>query len=171
MRKAILFTLLFIPVFCFGQKLVKNEVDEFTGISVKTTSLEQLVSESPWGGNSFHLSESVKRINDNYYLIVRFSLDNVFSVASEQKLMIKLENDSIVTLLNKEYDISSNGRGAIGGKQGVYLTYPIESDDLDLLKENKATKIRIYTTDGYLEKDIKEKNQDKIKKCIELVSN
>ena len=62
------------------------------------------------------------------------------------------------------------GGGSIGlaGSSGIGV-YAHYYGNLNFLKNNKITKIRIYTTDGYYEKEIKKKYQETLSKLFQLV--
>jgi hypothetical protein len=174
MRKVLFLLLFSIPMssICFGQKLKENKVDEFTGRVIKRTSLEYIVNEQPIFGNPFILGVQVERIDDLVVLKVELQLSSVFSIRKDQNLMLKLEEDKMVTLKNNEYVISDR----YGDRQIAHINYVIgyineDSETLNLIKNYKAAKLRIYTSDGYIDKEIKEKNQDIIKKCVELVES
>lgn len=178
MKKIILLMLL-IPCFCFGQKIEENKYDEFTDNSVMRTSWEDLCTENHVLKSSFNMFYRISRINDHYYFDVKLGLDNVFSISDKDMLMLKLENDFIIKLENTKYKISEKG-GAFTGKfsqqymapkQGVYIHYMISKEQLDLISKYSLTKIRVYTTDGYYEKDVKMKNYNKFKKSIGLITS
>jgi hypothetical protein len=172
MKKMLFLFLLSIPVFsvCFGQKLKENKVDEFTGRIIKSTSLEYIVNEQPMFGNPFIFGIQIERIDSLIVLKAELQLRGVFSIRKDQDLMFKLEEGKMVTLKNNEYVISER----YGDRQIAHINYVIGyinegSETLELMKNYKVAKLRIYTSDGYIDKEIKEKNQDIIKKCIEIV--
>ena len=168
--KAIFLVVFFFPNFCFAQKLVKNEVDEFTKASIKTTSWETIT----YSGR-FVAYASISKIDETYYLNLRVMLPSseVFSIDKGDELMIKTATDSIITLYNLKYEISCTGCGAKGllgsGVPGMEVKYKIPSEIVSFLLNTRINKLRIYTTDGYAEGDIKDKNAETLIKLLKLV--
>ena len=75
--------------------------------------------------------------------------------------MFKLNNGEIIKLMNLEYKITCKGCGAIGSgataAEGIDVSYLIDKASFDKFKLNNIQKVRIYTSKGYFEKDIKDK--------------
>jgi hypothetical protein len=171
----ILATLIFSTVFCFAQKLEKNEVDEFTGNSVKRTSWEDLVLSNNLTdlANTFASKFRISKIDDFYYFDFKLMLSGDFSIEEGQLLMLKLGNDSIVKLSNLEHKTTCLGCGAVGvaGSKfpGISVSYVLSTEQIDELKKHKAVKIRVYKSDGYVEREIKEKNAKKFIKALEII--
>ena len=169
--KTLFLIVFFSPTFCFAQKLKENKIDEFTNASVKRTSWETIT----YSGR-FVAYARISKIDDTYYLNLRVMLPSseVFSIDKGDELMIKTVTDSIVTLYNLEYGISCTGCGAKGllgsGVQGMEVSYKIPSEIVSYLLNNKIKKLRIYTTDGYAEGDIKDKNTETFIKLLKLVN-
>lgn len=86
--------------------------------------------------------------------------------------MFMLQDSSIVKLKSSEFKISSYGGGATGlaGSQalGMVVSYYINEESLKALTGN-IIKIRWYTTDGYIEHDIKGKSSIKINESAKLI--
>lgn len=162
---------LLVPVSTFAQTLVKNEVDEFTSLRIMETSWEFLL---PPMSQNVHFR--TKKIENNYYFDLKW-MDRtgtaVYSIDKADELMFKLENGTIVKLPCIEYVISCIGCGATGfaGSEGMGINpmYHIDNKSYELLKGNTIVKMRFYTTDGYLERDIKQKYSDKINSSLTLL--
>ena len=69
--KKLLFLLLFIPLVSFGQKIIKNEVDEFTNNTVKITSWVKVVMNS-----NINAYVKSRKINKNYFLDFKMILES-----------------------------------------------------------------------------------------------
>lgn len=156
-----------------AQTLEENKVDEFTNDSVKRTSWETLNKTM-----SFTAFYRISRVNDNNFLELKLMINEgtklkTFSIGKEQEIMFKLENGEVVKLANLEYAITCTGCGArgFGGStgQGIQVTYLMGKEEFDKLKNNAVVKVRIYTSDGYVEETIKEKNSKKIPIMLKLV--
>jgi len=79
------------------------------------------------------------------------------------QLLLKLDNDSIVTLKNLKYQIFCTGSALLGcgsSAPGLDLSFGIYKDHLDMLLSHKIVKVRIYLTSGYVE--------DEVKKSLEI---
>lgn len=161
-----------IPSICFGQKLVENKIDEFTKAYIKQTSWEIL---NPINfSNKLYAFTSFRKIDSTYFLDFKITLRNgpVFSINQGDELMFKT-SDSVISLSNSEYQISCTGCGVKGingsGLEGVKVTYKIPANDIFYLLNNKIKKIRVYTSDGYVEDEIKDKNAEMFIKQLKLV--
>lgn len=153
-----------------AQTLKEDKIDEFTKNKVKRTSWEPI---SKMGKIYAHARAS--RINDNIYLDIRtlFPSVDVFAVKEGGSIMLKLESDSVMTLINPKGQVACKGCGSVNiigsDGYGVELNLPLTASQIELLTSNKATKLRIYTADGFIESDIKEKFQETISKVLKLV--
>lgn len=153
----------------FGQTLEENKVDEFTNNTVKRTSWETLNMTM-----KFTAYFRVSSINDHDYFDLKLMLGGkVFSIGKDQEIMFKLDNGEFVKLPNLKFTITCTGCGAKGysgsAAQGIKVSYPIDKEQFEKLKNNTVVKIRIYTNDGYVENDTKEKHAKKIQTALKLV--
>lgn len=167
--KLLLPLLLLLCSSSFAQKLITNKKDEFTGNKVKETSVENLAQ--PLSGFSYRFS--FKKINDNLYFNLRvISHGSVFAIKDGEVLMLKTA-DSIIKLSNTEYAISKKG-GAGGGlsssySEGVSLNFRLDSEAIEMIKNKIIQKIRLYTTDGYTEQEIKAAADKRVKEALALI--
>jgi hypothetical protein len=168
--KKIIFALLFLfsSVVLHAQSLEINEVDEFTGNTVKRTSWETFNSNTSFYGH-FRISQ----INDSYFFDLKMMIGNkVFAIDQGQEFMFKLSDDEVISLQNLKYSIACIGCGAKGfaGSQGygVQTSYPIDKNQIQALKSNQIVKVRIYTSEGFFENDVKAKHASKIHNALLL---
>jgi hypothetical protein len=170
-------SILFLKVAASGQTIKENIVDEFTKNKVVRTSWEPLAKV-----NRFYAHSRVSKINDNVFLDLKIMIGrsfeiggSIFSIKDGPYIMFKLENDSVVTLTNPKYEIACQGCGAVNligsSGYGVNLKIPIDEPLIEHLSSHKVTKIRIYTTDGYVEEDIKEKFRETVLKELKLIKS
>lgn len=155
----------------YSQTLEENKVDEFTGNSVKRTSWEILNQTM-----KFNAFSRISRINENTYLDLKIMIGGkVFAIAEGDELMLKLSNDEIIKLQSIKYEITCTGCGARGYSgsqaQGLSVIYSIANDQIEKLKNNSIIRVRIYTTNGYVEEDTKPKNADIIMNALKLTDN
>lgn len=165
----LLLPLLLLCSTTFAQKLITNKTDEFTGKKIKETSVENLAQ--PLSGFSYRFS--FKKINDNVYFNLRImSHGSVFAIKDGEVLLLKTA-DSVIKLSNTEYSISKKG-GAGGGlssgySEGVSLYFPLNNEAIETIKSKPIVKMRLYTTDGYSEQDVKAAADKRVKQAIALV--
>jgi len=138
----------------FGQKIKENSIDEFTGRSKTTTDV--IWFSTP---NRFNSYCRFVRFDSVCYANFRLSMyGKVIAVENGAKLMLKLANDSIITLYNKEYAVAQKGHASFGfvgsGVEGVNLFFPIPPEYYSVLTTKTIIKIRLYTTDGYSDQEI-----------------
>jgi hypothetical protein len=165
----LLLPLLFFCSIAFAQKLITDKTDEFTGKKVKETSVENLAQ--PLSGIAYRFS--FKKIDDNVYFNLRvISHGSVFAIKDGEVLMLKTA-DSVIKLSNTEYVISKKG-GAGGGlsssySEGVSLYFRLNNESVELIKSKAIIKVRLYTTDGYTEQDVKASADKRVKDALALV--
>jgi hypothetical protein len=155
-----------------AQKIEENKIDEFTKNSIKRTSWDILVYKF---NGSMYLHTRMSAINDSYYLDVKYLCQGGCSIGQGAELMLKLENDSIVSYKIPEGKVSCRGCGSTGivgeDKDGLDLSFPISKDNLKLLSTQKAKKIRLYLSGGYVEGDISSSNAKSLAKQAFLILN
>lgn len=152
----------------FAQKLAENKKDEFTNNLIKRTSWESLSSTF-----SINAHFRISLIDSLETFDLKVMIDKRFSIDKDQELMFKLENGEVVKLQNLEAVRTCQGCGAVGLKgseaPGIAALYPLNKDQAEKLKTNKVVKVRIYTTEGYLECDVKDKFAQKINAALGLL--
>lgn len=165
----LLLPLLLLSSTAFAQKLITDKTDEFTGKKIKETSVENLAQ--PLSGISYRFS--FKKINDNVYFNLRvISHGSVFAIKDGEVLMLKTA-DSVIKLSNTEYSISKKG-GAGGGlsssySEGVSLYFLLSNESIEMIKNKTIQKIRLYTTNGYSEQEIKSAADKRVKDALALI--
>ncbi len=160
--------LLFITTTIYCQEIVKNETDDFTGKSIKETSWISLQRSNDYSYTRF------RKIDNTYTFDYKLMYNGqVFSVDKGDKLMFKFLNNEIMELENNEYAITGIGNGATGligsSAMGIYLHFMVDESQIKKIADNTIQKVRLYTTDGYIEGEIKEKLYKKFKKQAELI--
>lgn len=175
MKKIILPIILFVSVYSFGQSLAENKIDEFKKVHIKRTSWETLHSFSKGFVVNYRIEKIDSIVAFNLKMMVGngFTPTKVFSISKDSEIIFKLDNEELVSLFSISHEITCTGCGAIGfvgsEAQGINIRYFLDKSSIDKLIKNKVVKIRIYTTDGYYEDNIKEKRAIEFIKSIELV--
>jgi hypothetical protein len=147
---------------------VKNTIDEFKGYRVQETEAVGIII-------NFTTASSIafQQIDSFYYMKFVRTLGEVLSVDSGAEFLIKLDNDSIITLNNLEYTISESNVVNLGTtnyvNRYIELSYPISESQLKMLLQNIIVKYRFYTNSGYIEDEIKKKKDAEIDKIINCI--
>lgn len=164
--------LLFAATIADAQVLAEDKKDEFTGSTVKRTTYERL---TPVMFNEFHAYFRLSKVDSLYTFDLKlfFGDRSYFTIRQGDKLMFKLNDGAVWQIESLETKISRTGQGSIdiigSALPGVAISYGMNSDMLDALANNKIEKIRIYTSRGYVEKELKEKFDVSIKNAIRLI--
>lgn len=149
------------------QKLVNDELDEFTGEKVKETSFEVLHKS---------MKQTVyvagRSVDSNKYLVFKIMPLNDF-VSKDGKVLLKLVGGNIISGTSIDHYFPCTGCGAKGfagsGAQGLRAQYRITSSDVDLIRNQLISTIRMYTEGGYIDVNVKEKNAGVIPSILELL--
>lgn len=166
-----LFILILISYSNFGQQIVKNEVDEFTGKTLKATSWETLNKKS-----SLYSYVRFQKVDNTLYFYFKMMIGNgkkVYSVDQGEVLLLKFSDDEIIKVTNLEYEITTHGAGAKGlsGSNilGAELVCLINKEILNKFKEKTISKVRVITSIGYVEAEVNEKQAEKFKELASLL--
>lgn len=168
MKKIILLILIFSSLTGYCQKIVENKIDDFTKKSIVRTDWENLS-----GMTSLHFSTRVSKIEETGYLSIKIFTQGVTSVTKDHEILLMAENGEILTLHSLEYVISGYGDGAnglIGSKVlGMNITCVLSEKDINFLKDNVIKKVRINSSNGYMEEALKAKKASKLQDMMKLV--
>ena len=169
MKKTLLILLLLFISFCKAQKISEDYIDDFTKNKIKRTEWETLTFEMK-AVTYYRLN----KIDNQYYIQLKIMLGDVyFLINQNDELMFKLKNDEIVTLKNTKYTTSCVGCGSIGfngsKSQGINTSYFISEEHYKLLSQNSVSKIRIYTSNNFIDLEIKDKKSDILQKALKLI--
>ena len=172
MNKIVTFLFLGISLPAYSQKIIKNEIDEFTNASIIETDYNPINADFKW-----QTQIQGTRIDSSVFfkLAISIGANKVFSVDQGNHFMLKLSNDSVIILKPQSSAVASRGglkHGKMSGSNaiGVNVTYHLTSDDILKLSNYTIKKIRIYTSDSYLEKDATESTNEIIGKTLRLIT-
>ncbi len=166
MKRFILFlAVLGICGSAYSQKIVKNEKDDFTG---------RMITETSYTKFSDGFTCSLRKVDSTFILQVSFnSGETLYSMDENAEFMIKLQDGNIITLRNLEAVTGEYTHFNVGNVNISHFLlqtkYLISETNLKLLQANKIEKVRFYTTDGYIERDVSEKNAKKLLKLFNLI--
>ena len=172
MKKIILLFMMLAGLTMSAQKCkyAKNEVDKFTNKTIVETKEDAFVISGM--GLGFSVGYSLYKSDNNKYLKLRLTdSGSLFAIREGNEIMFKLENGNVINLKFIESQIadSSYNSGLKATFHKIITLVPITNEEIDQFKNNKLTDIRIYTTDGYVDKEVKEKRAkifQELLKCI-----
>ena len=143
-------------------KYLLKEKDEFTK-AMKIETGGKFVQEM-MGSNAYL---TLRNIDSSYYLNLYYNVPYAKSMAvgTNNQLMIKLENDSILFLNPTEATTGNFITTSDVTVSQIKINYHSTKEQLLILSQKGITKIRINFTDGYKEHEIKIKNANEIKKA------
>lgn len=161
-----------LPFFSMGQEIKKSETDEFTGAKKIETTAERLAFDGTW---TLYVSgvklDSIELLHFN--VLIEKYRNRFYTISEGQKIMLKLQNDSVVSLSAAKYSQSCKGCGSVNimgsSAEGISILYHIDAKAAALLKENPVVKIRLYNSLGYVDGDIKKKFSGKISSIVALI--
>lgn len=166
MKNILLLTLMLFSSTLFAQKIIKSEKDDFTGNNIVETDYVKF---------SDGFTCSLRSVNNTHTLLVSFNCDDKIYIMEEYaQFMLKLKNDSIIILSNLQGAVAEHWSVTIGSTYISHFTlktkYILSKENLQELKENKIIKVRFHTTDGYIEREVSDKNSNKLLKLFNLIS-
>jgi hypothetical protein len=171
MKKILLMILLYAPFLSFAQKLTTNGVDAFTGDSVRQTSWKTLRHTS-----AHTCYFSVRKTGSRELLDFKAMMGaggTYFSIPSGADFMIRLQNDSIITLHNLTAAYAGIGEGAINfygsGAVGISATYGLDEKEAAMLLKTPATQFRFCTSVGAYTLDLQKGGAERLQKSLALV--
>ena len=177
--------LIAIAAFCLSlsasaQKLEKPKIDKITGDTSLMTSQETVYQKV-----NFLTGESITvkafGYKDKLHCSIGFMIQkingshsSIFAIPNGAKAYFKL-SDNTVLALNSEISQISEGKvgdtGTATYTKGVAVPiYTIPKEDIEQLVKAPITVIRIETSDGDIDLDVKPKNSEIIKKEVELIT-
>lgn len=165
MKRILLLILIsFVGLSGYTQKIKKNEIDKFTKSRIIETSSEKLLNV--FGTFRPHVFNCrLRKVNNSFVLPTTIIFD---------KESVKItENDGVYFLLDNGESIflPSSYIGLTDRANSFDTVFNITDEQANLLKHHKIAAIRITYLGGYYDHDVQEKNQDKIMRMFEIISN
>lgn len=147
-------------------KYEKNEVDEFTKNKILVVKGSEIFKTSMFTGLYFQIS----KINETKFITFSLTSGSVFVLEKgENKIMLKTKDEQIINIGFDETLVSEIVTGSIGIMCYCHQRVLLNDNLLYKLKNVEIIKVRIYTKDGYIEKEVKNKHSKNISqdlKCI-----
>ncbi|WP_417237222.1 hypothetical protein [Bizionia paragorgiae] len=177
MNKILLLPLIFIFIGCGTPrsqlkghcKLKIDTVDEFTKKRILQTREESFTISGMGLGTSTYVYS--KKVDEKTYLIFHIVSPSAFSIHEGNNIMLLFKDDSVLEIPFENTEIADfTYIDGIGSIWSVRSYFELPENEIQILKEKKVKKLRIYFSDSYFEDDVKELRQDNIAsvlKCIE----
>ena len=178
MKKTLLIAIILLPFTVSAQKLLKPEIDRITGDTTFSTSKEKLYLHGNYLTQQGEAVEClVMKTGRSISLILipqTLNEKSFFTVVQGQKAYLKLKDNSLVTLTARASRVSDADVNEAGGtvySNGILkVPYALMSDDISKIKSSDLVFLRIETSIGNFDCDIKPKFSGVIMKEIELVT-
>lgn len=143
-----------------------KKVDEFTKNTILQTKSETL-------SKSFntYTSVSCKKVNDLKYLVIFIENTKLFSVDESKEVMLLTSGDEVIKFNFSQYDISNRKYNSTTGLTTYTITQSLvlSDENFEKLKKSNISKIRIQTTDGNIDSDVKEKWWKKVSELFNCI--
>jgi len=162
MKKLVLIMLLFHQI-ASSQNITISKIDEFTK--------KEIVQVNASEGKNWKGSDNIAKGIFNYMFLSLQKSDSVtyMNIDLNVGAMICINNDSkIIILFEDNTTLELTQIAKIDCAQRVVCKYFLNNENIDKLSNNLFKKARIYTTDGYLDFEIKENKKELIKNTFTL---
>jgi hypothetical protein len=160
MKKLITLILIIYCIQGSGQKIIKNEVDKFS-------KQKRVETSEVWLSNKLHnrLNVHLRSVGEYNYALFYADGKGAGIINEQYPLIFLLENDSTIKIHPtglQSYEF--------GSSQNYYKNhqYNISDDNLNSLSKQTVKSVRVYTSEGYCDYDVKEKDAGKFKDLISL---
>ena len=150
-----------------------NETDEFTKNKILETKYELLTISGL--GFGFSSGYSLKKVNNNRYLKLGISSPSIFTLREGRDIMFKTSAEDVISLKFPETIIADYisgtriGSSTTPSRWSGTILIPISDETYQRLLVEKILKVRIYTGDGYVDDDIKEKKAIKFQELLKCI--
>lgn len=171
MKKFFLISIISISyISLLAQKIETNEIDKFTNAEIVKTKPIKLYTKNLGGTGLCNAFEcSIRRVNDNFSMPSAILTRHIEKYTEDSGVSFLFESGETLFLKTDYTGISSPHK--FGNGHWFETCFSLSPEEVEILLNNKITAVRIYYLGGYYDHDIKDKNQDKIIKMIELVKN
>lgn len=171
MKKYILIVAIAITAFnAKGQKLDKPDIDKITGDTTLRTKIQVLAN--PFAIIQHAITANIAKTK-NFMLLyfhLQDGMDIYYSISRGDKAIIKFTDGKLLEIsaaIDAHSSIISYGSPVA---TGCDVSYDLTDGDIETLKNNKISVIRIETTKGPFDYDIKDGKSEIIKKQLELIT-
>lgn len=161
MKQILTLAILLISAQLTAQTIAKDETDKFTKHHLVQTSWE------PVRMNGFDkLQFRLSKIDTNLFLQLRLVQPSPYAAGPEDKVYLRLENDSVAVLNIDKYGMPNN----MSGYWMAEYAYAIKPDAANLLSSAPLKDVRLTLTGGYIDYEIKKRNQSRLQEALKLLN-
>lgn len=148
-----------------AQSIKRDEIDRFTKQRVIETYPETWFSLK-FGISKFGLSFKLSCTDGEYTMPATITTKELVKFTSGDGIVLLLDNDETVTLTTAYLGI---GEMEIHRWYDFSTCFILSNDDIEILKNNKVTAVRVMYLGGHIDQDIKSHNQSLLMDMIKLV--
>lgn len=166
--KQLSYLLIFTCCFSYSQncEFIKDEVDEFTK---NQTQITKPLKFSQKNLQSEVVSVQAIKINNNRYLRVYFTLMKSFAIEDNAKLMFLDEEKNVTEFTFNEYKIADYSQQLYSQRWETSYDFILTDDEYKKLVMTNFKKLRFYTTNGYVEHEIKKKFSNNLRNVLRCI--
>ena len=171
MKKYILIAGIAVSAFNLkAQKLDKPDIDKITGDTTLRTKIQIL--SNPFAIVQHALTANISRAKHFtlLYFQLKDGIDIYYSVNRGDKAIIKFADGKLLEISAAVDEHSSIIAYGPPVATGCDVPYDSTDEDIEILKNSKISVIRIMTTKGPFDYDIKDGKSEVIKKQLDLIT-
>lgn len=149
----------------FAQKIKTDEVDKFTKSRIVETSMEELCSKKIFT-TQYRLKLKLRKAGENYMFFAEIASPEIEKYDETSGAVLLLENGETVNLITNIVGVGSRRYNF------YYLfdtSFNVNQEDIEKLKKNKVTDVRLLIFDTKIDIEVKDKKQDLIQKMLGLI--
>ena len=166
MKRFVLLLLSVVAMSAYGQEIKKNEVDEFTGAQVIETSWEKVVWQMK---PDMCMYARFRIVNGREILDIKCMRNNPLVVTPDDPIMFLDENKASHKFYPTDTFMGGKGQAAVKVMEqsswGIYIHY---KGNFSFLLNSAPLKLRWYTSEGYIDGEIKKKHQKNLPELYRL---
>ena len=160
----------------WGQKIIKNENDKFTGQRIIETSQEALAKRNKWKNQWQQVITSVRYTDGEWTMPVFFELEEIEKYDENSQVIFLLENGKRIILPSLYTGIGAEdcpiGLGGVNSNvHGFSTILPLTNKDVELLRQYMITDVRVSPLGKNYDFVIGKKEGSVIMRMITLIDN
>lgn len=169
MRKIIFSLLMLISVSVAAQRIERDEVDKFNGsryVSTNQVPLAKILGTAKLSVSaSKSISASEETVSKNIVLTFWFKASTVFSISKKNNCLLKFDNGEV-------FELPYLGDVKIYTTNDLcYFLTKVNPEQIEIIKANKLTDVRIETSKYSTDIEVKEKFQTKLSETVQVLQD
>lgn len=164
------------PMLAWGQEIIENDIDKFTEQHVVCTTQEPLAKRNKWKSQWQQVLVSIRKVDNEWVMPTFIELDEIEKYDEHSQLILLLSNGDRIFLPSLYTGIGAEdcpiGIGGVNHHvHGFTTVFPLSEQDVDLLRKNSITDVRVTTLGANHDFAIGKKEQDVVKRMIKLIDD